>query len=373
MNKKWVKYIFILFLSGLVWNSCKPDDDVILPTNCDDLLAPGQTCGAPTPYTFTSPSTLTKVAPPLDNPLTEEGIYLGRLLFYDPILSLDSTQSCASCHHQENAFTDPVKVSKGITGALGRRNSMALFNLLWHREGFFWDGRSVTLKDQVTKPVTDPIEMAHVTFCDALKKLRQSALYREHFCKTFGDDEITQERYEKALEQFLVTIVSDNSKFDKIERSEPGNSYTFEELQGRAIFFGEPPAGGDCFHCHGSSTFGSHEFMNNGLDKTFNDFGRFDFTEKENDKGKFKVPSLRNIAFTAPYMHDGRFATLEDVINFYANDVQPNSPNLDPLMKHKNTEFKLSLTEQDKQNLISYLMTLSDSSLTTNPAFANPF
>ena len=168
-------------------------------------------------------------------------------------------------------------------------------------------------------------------------------------------------------------MVSDNSKFDKIERGEAGNSYTFEELSGRAIFFGEPPSGGDCFHCHGSSTFGTHEYVNNGLDSVFTDFGRFDATGKERDKGKFKVPSLRNLVFTAPYMHDGRFETLEEVVDFYANDVHSTSPNIDPLMKHKSTEFKLSLSDQDKQNLVIYLKTLTDSSFVTNPAYSNPF
>ena len=372
MNNKIA--ILLLALSPIFFNSCKPDDDKP-DTNedCNDLLAPGQTCGAPKPYDFVSPSTLAKVATPIDNPLTEEGIYLGRLLFYDPILSLDSTQSCASCHHQDRAFNDTNKFSKGIKGAIGTRNSMPLFNLLWHKDGFFWDGRSSTLKEQVTEPVVNPIEMAHVTFCDALVKLRNSTMYRENFCKAFGDDEITQERYEKALEQFLITLVSDDSKFDKIERGEAGNSYSFEELQGRAIFFGEPPLGGDCFHCHGGSTFGTHNYKNNGLDSVHTDFGFYEATGKERDKGKFKVPSLRNIEFTAPYMHDGRFETLKEVIDFYTNGVHPNSPNIDPLMNHNNTGFNLNLTEQDKQNLIVFLGTLSDSTFLTNPAFSNPF
>ena len=144
--------IIIVALCTLVFHSCKPDDDNPVNTNCDDLLAPGQTCGAPTPFTFENPSTLTQVAVPVDNPLTEEGIYLGRLLFYDPIISLDSSQSCASCHHQDRAFTDPDRLSRGVTGALGTRNSMALFNLLWHKDGFFWDGRANTLKKQVIDP-----------------------------------------------------------------------------------------------------------------------------------------------------------------------------------------------------------------------------
>jgi cytochrome c peroxidase len=368
------KIIFLLALSPILFYSCKPDDGGPDGNpDCTDLHAPGATCGNATPFTFISPASMSKVAVPLDNALTEEGIYLGRLLFYDPILSLDSTQSCATCHKQENAFTDPERFSKGITGALGTRNSMVIFNVLWHRHGFFWDGRAIDLRDQVTKPVTNPVEMAHLTFCDALVKIRKSPLYREHFCKAFGDDEITQLRYEKALEQFLITLVSDNSKFDKIERGEAGNSYSFEELSGRAIFNGEPPEGGDCFHCHGTSTFGTHEYVNNGLDEFFTDFGRFDFTGKERDKGKFKVPSLRNLVFTAPYMHDGRFNTIEEVVNFYVNDVHSNSPNIDPLMKHSNTDFKLDLSEQDKTNLVIYLKTLTDSTFVTNPKFSNPF
>lgn len=362
----------LIILTSLHFISCQPDDDKLDSGDCRDLEASGITCGSPTPYSFTSPAGFSQVAPPTDNPLTEEGIYLGRLLFYDPILSLDSTQSCADCHHQDKAFTDPRKFSVGINGTMGRRNSMPLFNLLWHKDGFFWDGRAPELVDQVTLPVTDPIEMAHVAFCDALIKLRRSPLYREQFCKAFGDDEITEERYEKALEQFLVTIISNNSKFDRIETGQ-GGSYTFEELQGRNIFFSEPPEGGDCFHCHGNSTFSSFEFTNNGLDETLTDLGLYEFTNRERDKGKFKIPTLRNLAYTAPYMHDGRFETLKEVIDFYASDVKSNSPNIDPLMKHNNTDFVLTLTEQEKDYLIAYLMTLTDSSITTNPAYSNPF
>lgn len=365
--------LYIIAVIGIFsLHSCVRDDDTPPSGECDDVNATGITCGDATPYVFASPKGFSQIALPENNPLTEEGIYLGRLLFYDPILSLDSSQSCADCHHQDKAFTDPNKFSVGITGAVGRRNSMPLFNLLWHNEGFFWDGRAETLEEQVTLPVVDPIEMAHVTFCDAIEKLRESTMYREQFCKAFGDDEITQDRYEKALEQFLLTIISSNSKFDQIEFGQ-GGSYTFEELQGKGIFFNEPPEGGDCFHCHGNTTFSSFEFKNNGLDETFTDLGLYDFTGNERDKGKFKIPTLRNLAFTAPYMHDGRFETLKEVIDFYASGVHENSLNIDPVMKHNNTDFVLTLSEQEKGYLISYLMTLTDSTLTTNPAYSNPF
>ena len=366
-------FLYCLFAGILLFViSCKPDEEVKSNGVCDDLLAPGQTCPAPTPYNFIPPSTLPQVALPINNPLTVEGIYLGRLLFYDPILSLDSTQSCASCHKQENAFADPDQFSTGITGQLGRRNSMALFNLLWQKNGFFWDGRATTLQEQVSKPVTDPIEMAHATFCGALKELRKSEFYREHFCKAFGDDEITQARYENALEQFLVTLVSDDSKYDKLQRGESGPLST-DAFFGSGLFNNEAPAGADCFHCHSASVFGTYEYINNGLDSVLTDFGRYEFTEKEADKGKFKVPSLRNIALTAPYMHDGRFNTLEEVIDFYSEGVNANSPNLDPLMFHHGTGVKLNLTALEKKQLKAYLLALSDSSFIANPAFANPF
>jgi cytochrome c peroxidase len=365
-------YIFILLsISSFIYQGCKPDDPKKTTEDCEDL-GEGGICGTATPYNFIMPQGFPAVNLPADNPLTEEGILLGRMLFYDPILSLDSTQSCASCHKQENAFTDPRQFSEGITGAVGTRNSMPIFNILWQKTGFFWDGRAPGIRDQVIGPVTNPIEMAHETFCDALDKLRETSRYRNKFCEAFGDDVITEDRYQMALEQFLITLVSADSKSDKIENGQ--GSFTFDELSGRKIFFGEPPLGGDCFHCHGTiGTFSTFEYTNNGLDTSFTDIGMAEVSGKSYDQGKFKTPSLRNIALTAPYMHDGRFNTLKEVIDFYTDSVQESSPNLDPLMNHNNTGIKLQLNEIQKGQLIKYLETLTDTTFINNPAFSNPF
>lgn len=305
-----------------------------------------------------------------DNPLTEEGIALGRFLFYDPILSGDSTQSCASCHLQENAFADPQRFSTGITGAVGRRNGMALFNLMWHPE-FFWDGRASHIREQVVAPIADPNEM-NSSMEEALHKLNNSNFYRKLFYQAFGREIITQDLYAKAMEQFLFSLISFNSEFDKWNRGEP-STFSDSAFRGLGIFNREPSLGGaDCFHCHGNIQFGSFKMTNNGLDaEHISDLGYAEVTGKEYDKGKFKVVSLRNIELTAPYMHDGRFATLEEVIDFYAQGVHANSPNIDPQMDQ--IPQGLNLDAKQKADLIAYLKSLTDHSFINNSKFSNPF
>ncbi|MCK9480758.1 MAG: cytochrome-c peroxidase [Bacteroidia bacterium] len=305
-----------------------------------------------------------------DNKLTEEGITLGRYLFYDPILSGDSSQSCASCHKQENAFADLRRFSVGITGAIGKRNAMGLFNLMWH-PNFFWDGRANTLREQVIAPIEDPNEM-NSSMSEVLRKLNQSNFYRKLFYNAFGIYNIKEEHYAKAMEQFLFTMISFNSEYDKWFRGEP-STFSDSAFRGLQIFNSEPNMGGaDCFHCHGNIHFGSLKMANNGLDETHQtDIGFGATTKQEHDKGKFKVVSLRNIELTAPYMHDGRFATLEEVIDFYSTGVHANSPNIDPLMDQ--IPLGLNLDAQQKADLIAFLKSLTDYHFTTNQNFSNPF
>ena len=335
-----------------------------------------------TPYEFSySRILLPPPRLPADNKLTEEGIALGRMLFYDPILSGDSSQSCASCHSQEFAFTDSEnQFSTGITGAVGTRNSMPLFNLMWHLDGFFWDGRAETLEHQALMPIQDPTEM-NETLDAMLLKLNRSTLYRQAVKKAFNQEEITSKHVAQALEQFMLTLISSNSKFDQVFLGQA--EFTDQEKVGQIIFNTEaiPKAdddpvnprnyGGDCFHCHGNSLFTSREFRNNGLDSVLTDLGRATVTGKISDQGKFKTPSLRNIEVTAPYMHDGRFETLEEVLDFYFDGGHKNSPNLDDNM-HALKE-PVYLSEEHRKALIAYLKTLTDESFFNKRRIQQPF
>lgn len=305
---------------------------------------------------------------PLNNPQTVEGVALGKKLFFDPILSADHTQACAACHNPENAFTDPARFSVGIDGSIGTRNSMPLFNMAWnYDEKFFWDGRVFSLEHQALEPVINPIEMNN-TWETVVTRLQQHTEYPQLFQEAFGDNPITKELATKALAQFQRTLISSNSKFDKHLLGEA--TLTAQEANGLNIFMDETK--GDCFHCHGNPNnplWTDNIFHNNGLDATFSDLGFGEVSGDPADNGKFKSPSLRNLAFTAPYMHDGRFNTLEEVINHYSEGLQ-DSPTIDPLMKKVN-EGGVQLSIQDKADLKAFLLSLSDPSFINNPAFNN--
>ncbi|TGV01985.1 cytochrome-c peroxidase [Flavivirga rizhaonensis] len=305
---------------------------------------------------------------PTNNPQTVEGIALGKKLFFDPILSADNTQACADCHAPENAFSDADRFSDGIDGFFGNRNSMPLFNLAWnYDEKFFWDGRSFGIEHQAFQPVIDPLEM-HNTWVQVEQKLQQHIEYPNLFEQAFGTSTIDSTLVTKAIAQFERTLISSNSKFDKHLLNEA--TLTPEELNGFNIFMDETK--GDCFHCHGSDKnplWTDNMFHNNGLDATFTDLGLGKITGDPADNGKFKSPSLRNLAFTAPYMHDGRFATLDDVISHYSEGLQ-NSPTIDPLMK-KVAQGGVQLSAQDKADLKTFLLSLSDFEFINNPAFSN--
>ena len=294
---------------------------------------------------------------PIDNPQTVEGIALGKKLFFDPILSIDNTLACVDCHAPENAFTDSDKFSDGVDGIFGNRNSMPLFNLAWnYDEKFFWDGNTFSLEHQAFVPVTDPFEMKS-NWADVESKLQQHAEYPSLFEKAFGASNIDSSLVTKAIAQFERTLISANSKFDKFLLGELNLSP--EELNGFNVFMDE--AKGDCFHCHGSDKnplWTDNIFHNNGLDETFADLGLGAVTGDPADNGKFKSPSLRNLEFTAPYMHDGRFASLDDVINHYSQGLK-NSSTIDPLMK-KVDQGGVGLTDKDKSDLKAFLLSLSD-------------
>lgn len=303
---------------------------------------------------------------PTNNPQTVEGIELGKKLFFDPILSGDNTQACADCHTPENAFTDVDRFSEGIDGSVGKRNSMPLFNLAWnYDEKFFWDGRVFSLEHQAFRPVTDPTEMKS-TWSQVTQKLQQHLDYPSLFQQAFGTSTIDSTLVSKAIAQFERTLISSHSKFDKFLLGEV--TLTQEEQNGFNVFMDETR--GDCFHCHGSDNnplWTDNSFHNNGLDGTFTDLGLGKHTGDPADNGKFKTPSLRNLAFTAPYMHDGRFATLEDVINHYSEGLT-SSATIDPLMK-KVAQGGVQLSAQDKADLKAFLLSLSDYEFINNPNF----
>lgn len=305
---------------------------------------------------------------PNDNPQTEEGIALGKRLFFDRILSSDNSIACASCHAPQSAFTDNNALSAGVNGALGTRNSMPLFNLAWnYNERFAWDGKELSLERQALEPVENPVEM-HSNWDNIVNRLSSHPDYPELFLAAFGTETMTKELVARALAQFERTLISANSKFDRYTLGQA--TLTPQELNGLDVFLREDK--GDCFHCHGNPNnplWTDNDFHNNGLDATFTDLGLGAVTGDPNDNGRFKSPSLRNLAYTAPYMHDGRFETLEEVIDFYSEGLQ-DSPTIDPLMKNVD-DGGAQLSASDKADLIAFLLTLSDPSFLTNPDFQN--
>ena len=300
-----------------------------------------------------------KVSLPPDNPLTREGVELGQILFHDTRLSVNNTQSCASCHDQSHAFSDLRRFSLGAEGQVGKRQAMPLFNLAW-ASGFFWDGRAKTLREQVLMPITDKHEMNEKVE-RVVEKLSRDKDSVALFSKAFGSPEINAERIAKALVQYLLTLISQDSRFDQAVRKVAELSE--QEKRGLQLFVTEHDPkrglmGADCFHCHGGTLFTDHQYRDNGLSLTPEDVGRMIVTGEAIDRGKFKTPSLRNIAVTAPYMHDGRFATLEEVVAHYSGPMARRDT-LDPnLAKHPNAGIQLSVADQ--QDLVAFLKTLTD-------------
>ncbi|MBT5902122.1 MAG: cytochrome C peroxidase [Opitutaceae bacterium] len=302
---------------------------------------------------------------PADNLPTAAGVALGESLFHDPRLSGNGTQSCSECHQAKLAFGDNIALSIGINGDLGERNSMPLFNLAWN-PNFAWDGSQPRIRDQAIAAMTNPIEM-DANPAVVVATLETDETVRAAFATAFGDDEITTIRIGRALEQFLLTLVSSDSKFDQMVAGH--TELTAQETRGMELFNTEfdprqRQFGADCFHCHGGSLFTDFAAKNNGLDLRSIDAGRAKVTGEQSDYGKFKTPSLRNVALTAPYMHDGRFDTLEDVMNHYVGGVQ-RPDQLDPnLAKHPGPGVPLSL--EDRDALIAFLKTLTDPKFAAN-------
>lgn len=313
---------------------------------------------------------------PEDNPTTEEGVALGRMLFYETALSANNKISCATCHEQRRAFTDGKDFSAGADGVLQTRNTMSLANLLWVRH-FFWDGRAGSLEEQAVTPLTSAHEMGQ-SLAASVEKLRAKKIYAIRFNAAFGSDSITPACILKALAQFERTLVSASSRYDRYLRGD--YKPTASELNGMTLFFGSPdPArhirGASCGHCHGGPKTYNELFHNNGLDSVPKDIGREAVTGQAYDRGRFRVVTLRNIALTAPYMHDARFKTLEEVIDHYSGHIVK-SPTLSPFLEDNSNTSNgsgLNLTKQEKQDIIAFLNMLTDSTFITDKRFSNPF
>lgn len=310
---------------------------------------------------------------PKDNPTTLDGVKLGQHLFYDPILSGNGTMSCASCHDPQLAFTDGRAKSIGIDGIPGKRSAMSLINSAYNTNGLFWDGRTKTLEEQALLPVTDPVELHH-TWPEVIEDLKKSELYRPLFRKAFGiedSDEITKELAAKALAQFQRILISANSPYDKWKAGK--GAISDEAANGELTFFDIDPlrTDGECGHCHNEPLFTANEYFDNGIQKgaengDYKDKGLGAHTNKATDLGKMRAPTLRNIALTAPYMHDGRFQTLEEVIEHYDSGGH-GSKNQDVLI------LNLKLTDDQKLELVEFMKALTDTSYLENPLVKNPF
>lgn len=293
------------------------------------------------------------------NPLTEEKFQLGRTLFYDPFLSRDNIISCASCHLQASAFTHvDHDLSHGIDGRIGTRNSLTLQNLAWSKD-FMWDGGINHLDVQAITPITHQLEMDE-TLPNVIKKLQESPKYNALFTQAFGDKKVTSERLLKSFSQFLVQLVTANSKYDKVIRKE--ETYTSQEQNGYTLFQN------NCASCHTEPLFTSDVFETNGLpvDAYLKDGGRIKITTLKKDSLLFKVPTLRNIQFSFPYMHDGRFKTLNEVVLFYNTN-----PDAQKALLKKNKK-RMQLTDNERVDLITFLKTLSDKEFLFNPRYSFP-
>ena len=294
-----------------------------------------------------------------NNPTTEEGFQLGRNLFYDPIFSRDSTISCASCHLQATGFTHvDHDLSHGIDGKIGTRNSSTLMNLAWSNS-FMWDGGVNHLDVQPLQPITSSVEMDE-TFQNVVTKLQKTEKYPLLYEKAFGTKKITGQLTLKALSQFLVMLTTSNSKYDKVIRKE--EKFTEIEQKGYNLFKQ------NCVSCHQEPLFTNNEFKNNGLpiDETLNDIGRMQITQKSKDSLLFKVPTLRNIQFTFPYMHDGRFNSLTEVIKHYNTGIHQTKTVSKELVK------PMHLSANERTELVAFLKTLTDTEFLFNPRFSYP-
>ncbi len=340
-----------------------------------------------TPFNYANPNVPNHIAgdnglmasdnTPFNNPVTDHGATLGRVLFFDKNLSLNRTVACASCHKQENGFSDPLVLSDGFDGGKTGRHSMGLTNARFYNNGrFFWDERAASLEEQVLMPIQDPVEMG-LTLDTLVERVSNLPYYPTLFTNAFGDETVNNDRISRALAQYVRSMMSFRSRYDEGRAqvnnpNQPFPNFTQRENHGKNIFFA--PNMGGCAACHGTEGFVAPGPRNNGLDATNTaDEGVGGINGNPNQFGLFKSPSLRNIAARAPYMHDGRFATLQEVVEHYSSGVQDN-PNLSPPLRQPNGTVRLAnLSTGQKAALVAFLQTLDDNAMATDERFSDPF
>lgn len=346
--KKTIITIAAMFIAVTVTlTACKPDPDFdAIKTEELSFKVPQ---GWPTPYYQFE-----------NNKVSQANFELGRKLFFDTRLSKDNTISCGSCHQPFSAFAQlDHAVSHGVQDKLGTRNSPALFNLNWHTS-FFWDGGVNHIESQPINPIQNPVEMDE-NLGNIITKLNADNTYKQMFASAWGNDSINSQRIFKSLAMFMGMLVSSNSKYDKYKRGETGGNMTAEELSGYEIYKAK------CSGCHTEPLFSDFSYKNNGLPPTgVNDSGRAHITRAAADMYKFKVPSLRNLAYTMPFMHDGRFGNLNQVLDHYAGSIHT-SPTLDPQLQNG-----IRLNSQQRSDLLAFLNTLNDESFVKDSRFQQP-
>ncbi|HMO32545.1 MAG TPA: cytochrome c peroxidase [Lacibacter sp.] len=369
----------------LIAHGCRKDKTIVpsdplealnLPATPFNYASPGL------PAFFTAANITAQDNTPAGNATSNWGATLGRVLFYDKILSINTSTSCAGCHRPETGFSDPETFSRGFAGGRTPRHSMSLINARYYPNGrFFWDERAATLEAQVLQPILDPLEMG-MRMDTLLNRINRTTYYPVLLERAFGDRTANPDRISRALAQFIRSLVSYRSKFDTGRAlilppanpvTTPYPNFTAAENRGKALFFG-PQTG--CATCHGTETFSAPRAEINGLESVLTDRGVGAITNNPADNGRFKVPSLKNIERTAPYMHDGRLTTLEQVIEHYNSGVQFH-PNLPPVLRNPppdvNQPRRLNLTAQDKADLLAFLKTLTDDRMLQDEKFSNPF
>ncbi|MCB0699026.1 MAG: cytochrome-c peroxidase [Chitinophagales bacterium] len=338
------KLMPLMLCSTLLFAACSPDTSI-------DINAPQETG-----ISFTVPQGWPQPVYNFENnALNQAGFELGRKLFYDTRFSRDNTISCGSCHQAGAAFAHSEhSISHGVDGLVGTRNSPTLFNLNWHK-GFFWDGGVNHIESQPINPIQNPVEMDE-TVPNVIAKIKDDADYKRMFSAAWGDELMNSQRIFKSLAQFMGAMVSDNSKYDKYKRGEA--ALTDTELSGMSVYQN------NCAACHTAPLFSDFSYRNNGLPPTsVNDSGRGHITFLAQDMYKFKVPSLRNLKYSAPYMHDGRFKTLEQVLAHYSTGIH-RSPTLDPILLNG-----IQLSAQQQSDLLEFLNTLNDESFISDVRF----
>lgn len=346
-----MRKIIIFFISILVLFSCSNSENIATYEAV--------------PLTVDWPSNFPEITYNLDNnPLTDAGVELGKKLFYEGRLSSNNAIACAFCHEQAFAFTHHGhNLSHGVNGGIGFRNAQPIQNMAY-QTSFMWNGSATHLDLQPIIPITSEVEMGE-TLSNVVQKLSSDSYYQEQFARAFDDGEVSSENILKALSQFMLVMVSSNSKYDKYVRNEENTTLTLIEQDGLNVFEAK------CASCHATDLFTDQSFRNNGLsiNPQLNDLGRYEIGNNPDDLYKFKVPSLRNVEVTYPYMHDGRFATLEAVLNFYDSGLTDNG-NVDASLLKADGSYGIDLSDYEKESIIAFLKTLTDYEFLEDERFA---